>query len=333
MSVVTRATSRRMSLDRTAPGQTSFDTIPASHKKLTYKRDEQQPASTKKKQHSKKNENKTKQKRDTSVTMHTRARATTIMGYGVNPVSRRFINSQPSWRNAEEVVETNSIKPVPVIVEAVASSTKSPISPAPWSKRSSKFDDISHSPEDTVSPLSLPNDDDTHKSETKDAESTNLRREYDALKQQQEKDWKLLFTEIVSHRRLLMNKLKEKFDMSRTYLLKHERLRADDDMLALQKGFDNYANLVLTQGRYREFADASDKTQLILTSHDRAQAILNFLQLADRQRLNFEQFLDTTTTPEAVAEKCSKAEYASCEAPCRKVAPKFFGLQGGSCAF
>jgi hypothetical protein len=157
--------------------------------------------------------------------------------------------------------------------------------------------------------------------------------EYIRLEERQASEWRELFQEIVSHRRLLMNKVKQKLEMSRQFLLRKERARADADMRAIEQGFDSYVHLVLDDGKYREFADSSNKTQRIVTSHDRAQAILNFLQLTDRQRINFAAFLDETTTPEAVTKKCADLNASDCEAPCHKTKSKFFGLQSATCEF
>jgi hypothetical protein len=164
-------------------------------------------------------------------------------------------------------------------------------------------------------------------------EEKNWHAEYIRLEKRQALEWRELFQEIVSHRRLLMNKVKQKLEMSRQFLLRKEKARADADMRAIEQGFDNYVHLVLNEGRYREFADSSNKAQDIVTSHDRAQAILNFLQLTDRQRLNFVAFLDQTTTPEAVTKKCAEMGVSDCEAPCHKTKSKFFGLQSATCEF
>jgi len=128
-------------------------------------------------------------------------------------------------------------------------------------------------------------------------------------------DWLVVFQDLVTRQQERIRKANERYQFAEVILFPTEQAQAKRYLADLQAGLDNFARLVREQNKYIDFG--SGKVTPIVGPHGKADAIIAFITSTDRAVADFERFLGSISTPEAVRAKCQKLPAGQCTTPCK----------------
>jgi hypothetical protein len=127
-------------------------------------------------------------------------------------------------------------------------------------------------------------------------------------------EWPVIFQDLVAHQQERIRKANERYSFASSFLFPAEQAQARMFLQNLQQGLDRFSKLVLEQNKYIDFG--SGKVENMVGAHGKSAAIIALLTSTDRAADDFDRFLTSTSTPEAVKSKCEKLPKGQCAKPC-----------------